>query len=116
MPKPGNINLYDRPKVPNPEGGTSTVYSESFGFDDKTVLLPRADEGRIVSSDEAVEKYRKTGKHLGIYDDKEDADWAAEELHRDYEAGRYEPHHRPQPSHKALKEVLSERMLYNRGR
>jgi len=95
--EPGNIDLYDRPKVPNPNGGTSTVYSASFNIDGDEVLLPLADDGRILSEDEAVERYRRTGRHLGRFLDPASATAYAEQLHRDYANGRYDM--RPAVSH-----------------
>jgi hypothetical protein len=85
----GNIDLYNRPKVAN-RGGTSTVYSASFNIDGQEVLLPLADEGRILTEDEAIAKYRRTGKHLGKFKTPEAATAYAKQLHDDYEAGRYE--------------------------
>lgn len=102
----GNIDLYERPKVPNPEaGGTSTVYSMSFVDEDpqsprfgKEVLVPRADEGRILSEAEAREKYYRVGKHLGAFDTVAEAKAAAKTIHEDYERGRYDM--RPAVSHR----------------
>ena len=87
----GNIDLYNRPKVPNPKaGGTSTVYSASFNMDGKEVLLPLADGGRILTDADAVDKYRRTGQHLGKFDTVADAKAAAKTIHDDYERGRYD--------------------------
>lgn len=102
--EPGNIDLYNRPKVPNPQGGTSTVYSMSFLDEDpqsprygKEVLVPRADGGRILTEDEAIERYYQTGKHMGAFDTPQEATAHAETVHNDYAAGKYEM--RPVVSH-----------------
>ena len=87
---PGNIDLYNRPKIPNPSGGMSTVYSSSFNIDGKEVLLPLADEGRILSPREAIDKYLRTGQHLGIFASPEAATAYAQHLHEDYAAGKYD--------------------------
>lgn len=87
---PGNIDLYNRPRVPNPVGGDSTVYSASFNIDGQEVLLPLADEGRILTKDEAVQKYLATGKHLGTFNDPASATQYAGQLHDDYARGRYD--------------------------
>src|SRR5208283_605736 len=63
----GNIDLYNRHKIPNPRGGTSTVYSMSFEENGKEILVPKAADGRILSDKEAIERYHKTGEHLGIF-------------------------------------------------
>lgn len=86
--EPGNIDLR-RPVIANPNGGQSTVYSASFNIDGKEVLLPLADEGRILSEQEAVDKYRRTGQHLGTFQDVASANAYAEQLHNEYAAGKY---------------------------
>ena len=104
-PEPGNIDLYDRPKVPNPRGGKSTVYSMSFQDEDERsprfgmeVLVPLADEGRILSEDEARKKYYTSGKHLGVFRTPDEATKYAAQLSSDYDRGLYEK--RPAVSHK----------------
>lgn len=81
----GNIDLNNRPVANNPEtGGQSTIYSMGVGLDNgQEALIPRvSNEGRILSPEEAIEQFRKTGKHLGIYKSKEIAEKAAEQLHQ----------------------------------
>lgn len=101
---PPTLDLRHRPSVPNPiAGGMSTVYSASFDIDGKEVLLPLADAGRILSEKEALAKYKLTGQHLGIYASREAATRAAQQIHRDYEAGKYQerafPSHLPEAEH-----------------
>jgi hypothetical protein len=82
MVERGNVNIMDRPSVPNPDGGRSTVYSMSFGEDDKHVLVPLVtDKGTIDTPDQAIERYRTTGQHLGKFATPEAADAYAQELH-----------------------------------
>jgi hypothetical protein len=79
---PGNIDLTNRPIVRNPDGSISTVRSMSFNIDGRQVLLPTiSEDGRNLSPQEAVEQYHKTGKHLGIFEDVDDADTYARQLH-----------------------------------
>ncbi len=80
----GNIDLGNRPHVPNPEtGGESTVYSMSIGTPKGEVLIPRVSEdGRILSKEEAVDQFHKTGQHLGIYSSPDEATQAAEAIHQ----------------------------------
>lgn len=86
MVRPGNINLNNRPVVKNANGSVSTVLSKSFGFDGREVLIPCvSDDGRILSDDEAKELYKRTGKHLGIFDTPEHATAYADDLHNQQE-------------------------------
>lgn len=83
----GNIDLTKRPKVKNEDGSISTVRSSSFNIDGKEVLIPTVaeDGSRILSNEEALEQYKRTGKHLGKFATPEDATKYAEELHKSQE-------------------------------
>ncbi len=83
----GNIDLNNRPKVANPEtGGESTVWSMSIGTPNGEVLIPRvSDDGKILTPDEATDQFHKTGKHLGIFDNPDQATKYAKKLHKDQE-------------------------------
>jgi len=78
----GNIDLSQRKVAINDDGSISTVLSRSFNIDGKEVLLPLvSDSGNIVSDKEAIDNFKKTGKHLGMFDSPEAATRYAEKLH-----------------------------------
>lgn len=85
----GNIDLDARPVVKNGDK-ISTVRSASFNFGDgKETLIPTvSDDGRLLSNDEAIDQFKKTGKHLGKFDTPDNATAYAEKLH-EQQAERY---------------------------
>lgn len=88
MVRPGNIDIYRRPVAHNADGSISTVLSFSVGTDQGEVLIPQVVNGKVVSRKEAVQHYKQTGEHLGIFKTPEDADAYAVRLH-DQQAAQY---------------------------
>lgn len=90
---PGNIDLYDRPKVRNADGSVSTVRTIGVEDDGYEVNIPTVVGNRVVSDDDAYKEYRRTGKHLGKYpvalNGRKVAASMARKLHSDYAAGMY---------------------------
>lgn len=86
MTAKGNIDLASRPQVKMADGSTATVRSMSINVDGKEVLIPTvSDDGRVMSDNDAVAQYRKTGKHLGMFDTPEHATAYAKNLHEQQE-------------------------------
>lgn len=81
---PGNIDLHARPVVKNPDGSISTVRSITI-TDDKgrAILIPTVIGNQIVDNQTAINHYRTTGSHLGIFGDIQAADAYARSLHED---------------------------------
>ncbi len=83
MLEPGNIDLYNRPDV---EG--STVRSMSFNEDGREILIPTVVGNKIVSDEDAIAEYERSGQHMGVFESPEAATSYAEAVHKDYESGR----------------------------
>lgn len=98
----GNTDLANRPIVKNSDGSISTVRSMSFNVDGNEVLVPTVSkDGRIMSDQEAVENYRKTGENLGVFDSPEAATNYAKSLHNQ-QADMYLPKAQQQPDSSGL--------------
>lgn len=89
----GNIDLNNRKVVKNKDGSISTERSFSVNIDGKETLLPTVVNGKILSEDEAVDHYFRTGEHLGRFDTVKEAEAYAEKLHnrQDWYYNTYRP-------------------------
>lgn len=82
----GNIDLYNRPQVRNTDGSISTVRSLSFNDGTNEVLIPTvSNDGKILSDDEAINNYYKTGQYLGKFNTVDEANNYAQRLHNEQE-------------------------------
>lgn len=78
----GNIDLTKRPIVKNPDGSISTVRSMGVNIDNKEYLLPTvSDDGRIMTDQEAIDSFMKSGKHLGAFETPDQSTDYAKKLH-----------------------------------
>lgn len=82
MIRPGNIDLNTRPVVHNPDGSISTVRSITVGPDSgRFYLIPTVVGDRVVSNLAAIDHWRRTGQHLGVFTSEDAADAYARQLH-----------------------------------
>jgi len=79
----GNIDLTKRPIVTNKDGSISTVRSMSFEEDGMQVLIPTVVGNKVVSDKAAIDHYRKTGEHLGMFGSVKAANAYAKKLHEE---------------------------------
>ena len=79
----GNIDLYNRPQIEMEDGSIATVMSLGF-YDDKInkeVLVTMVTENGILTEDEAIDYYYKTGKYLGYFNSVAESNQYALNLH-----------------------------------
>jgi predicted GNAT family acetyltransferase len=79
----GNINTDKRKVLKNEDGTISTELSFSIGTEKGEVLIPQVVDGKKLTKEQAIEHYKKTGEHLGIFDTPENASKYADSLHKD---------------------------------
>jgi hypothetical protein len=77
----GNIDLENRPKVYDKNGNYETVKTMTIEQDGKTVLIPQIVNGKLLSKKEAIEHYKDTQEHLGIFKNEKEADEYDKQLH-----------------------------------
>ena len=97
---PGNLPTDIRYRVKNDDGSVSTVRTISIGPDKGEVVIPTVINGRVVSNDEAIAHYRKTGENFGTFRTIEDANAFAQALHRQHEqqlSNQRQPYEQRQP-------------------
>lgn len=79
---PGNIDLAHRPVVRNLDGSISTVRSITVTDPrGRAYLIPTVVGSRVVSNDQALAHFQRTGEHLGVFANEHAADQYAQQLH-----------------------------------
>lgn len=110
--EPGNIDIHNRPVVKNPDGSISTVRSITVGFDDGQYVLPTiSDDGKTLTDDEAIALFKLTGKHLGKFDNEQEANSFAQSLHEQ----QAEEYIMPQTANPSIADELRKRGLLATG-
>lgn len=77
---PGNLPLDITQQVKNEDGSISTVRTISFGTDEGEVLIPTVIDGKVVSDEEAIAHYEKTGENFGTFENEASATEYAKKL------------------------------------
>jgi hypothetical protein len=87
---PGVMNKIPGQEYGDYPGSTSTTFSKSFTINGKETLIPTVVDGKFLTDQEAIDRFNKTGEHLGIFADPKSADEYATALHKSQEAiGNY---------------------------
>lgn len=90
--EPGNIDL-DARKVLQDGPNYKTEESISIGTDKGETIIPTVVDGKKLTEKEAIEHFRQTGEHLGIFRTPQEAEGYAQRLHL-----RQEQKYKPQAS------------------
>ncbi len=83
----GNLNLTKQPVLKYRDGSVSTVRTTSISTDQGEVLIPtiipgeKGAKAKKLTDQEAIEHYKKTGEHFGIFESKRAANMAAKQIH-----------------------------------
>ena len=78
--KAGNLDPFNRPILKGPDGSIMTTKSISIGTPQGEVVIPTIVNGKQLTNREAIEEYKKNGKHFGIFDSPENAELFARQL------------------------------------
>ena len=89
----GNINLFSRPLVKNPDGSSSTIRSMSINEDGQEILIPTVQRYGlgVLSDDDAIKQFHQTGEFLGKFGSPDEATNYADMLHKEAESGLTTP-------------------------
>jgi len=75
--KPGYVPAGTYPSFKNQDGSHSNEVSMGFRMDDKSMNLPSFWDGQRHTPDQTLNRYKKTGEHLGAYATEADAERGA---------------------------------------
>lgn len=89
--KPGNLDPLNRKVLQNKDGTSSTASTISIGTDEGEVLIPTVVNGVRLSEKDAIEHYKKTKEHFGVFATPQDANTYAAQLHDKMEASVSRP-------------------------
>jgi hypothetical protein len=80
-PGSGTLDPASQPTVRNADGTVSTVRTIGIEVDGKHVLIPTVSpDGKVLSDEQAIELFRSSGKHLGVFNSREESDAAGRAL------------------------------------
>ena len=79
--EPANFDPTTRTRFPNEDGSERSLVSRSFEIDGKETLIPTVhpETGEVMSDEDAIKYYHKTGQHLGQYPTREEATAAGQQ-------------------------------------
>lgn len=78
-PKKGNYLLPDinRPSYIDDEGGRRSEYKMGVNLDGRETVIPTVVNGRQLSEEEAIDRYQKTGLHMGKFGTPDQSEYAS---------------------------------------
>jgi len=78
-PKKGNYLLPDinRPSYTDETGGRRSEYKTGVNIDGKETLLPTVVGGKQLTENQAIDRYYKTGLHMGKFNTPQEAEYAS---------------------------------------
>lgn len=89
----------------NPNGDVSTIRTIGINVDGLETVIPTiTPDGQFLTNAEAIEQFRRTGRHLGMFRTRQQADEYGQQLHQQ-EQQRIGPVMRPMPSHGTLADM-----------
>lgn len=89
--EPGNLPIEDRKPLLNADGTYSTMRTITIGIGEngETALIPTVLDGVLLSDEDAIQHFKDTKEHFGIFQDQKLADRYDQHMHED--AGLYGP-------------------------